>query len=175
MARLPLVSEQTHPDRAELIGRIRAERGRLLNLYGTLLHSPPVAEGWLRLLTAVRQQASLAGDVRELAILRVALVNGADYEFRTHVPFALREGFAQAQIDALGSWRESGLFNARYMAVLAYVDSMTRDIHVPDAVFEPLRAHFGAQELVELTVTVAAYNMVSRFLEALQVDLDGKS
>ncbi|HSO08080.1 MAG TPA: carboxymuconolactone decarboxylase family protein [Pelomicrobium sp.] len=174
MARLPLVNEQTHPDRAELIGRIRAERGKLLNLYGTLLHSPPVAEGWLKLLTAVRQQASLAGDVRELAILRVALINHADYEFRTHVPFALKEGITQAQIDALETWAQCGLFDARLAAVLAYVDSMTREIHVPDAVFEPLRAHFGAQELVELTVTVAAYNMVSRFLEAMQVDLDAK-
>lgn len=172
MARLPLVNEKTHPDRAELIARIRAERGKVLNLYGTLLHSPPVAEGWLRLLTAVRQQASLAGDARELAILRVALINHADYEFRTHVPFALAEGISQNQIDSLAAWRESGLFDTRLAAVLAYVDSMTREIHVPDAVFEPLRAFFNEQELVELTVTVAAYNMVSRFLEALQVDLD---
>jgi alkylhydroperoxidase family enzyme len=174
MARLPLVNEKTHPDRAELIARIRAERGKLLNLYGTLLHSPTVAEGWLQLLTAVRQQASLAGDVRELAILRVALINHADYEFRTHTPFALADGVTQAQIDALESWRDSGLFDARLAAVLDYVDSMTREIRVPDAVFEPLRAFFGEQELVELTVTVAAYNMVSRFLEALQVDVDAK-
>jgi alkylhydroperoxidase family enzyme len=175
MARLPVVNEQTHPDRAELIGRIRAERGRVLNLYGTLLHSPPVAEGWLKLLTAVRQQASLAGGVRELAILRVALINRADYEFKTHVPFALKDGISQAQIDALASWEQSGLFDARQAAVLRYVDSMTREIHVPDAVFEPLRPFFDAQALVELTVTVAAYNMVSRFLEALQVDLDTRS
>lgn len=174
MARLPLVNEQTHPDRAGLIARIRAERGKVLNLYGTLLHSPPVAEGWLKLLTAVRQQARLAGDARELAILRVATINGADYEFRTHVPFALAAGISQAQVDALGAWRESGLFDGRLAAVLAYAECMTREIHVPDAVFDPLRTHFDDQELVELTVTVAAYNMVSRFLEALQVDLDAE-
>jgi alkylhydroperoxidase family enzyme len=43
---------------------------------------------------------------------------------------------------------------------------------VPDALFEPLRRWFDPRQLVELTVTVAAYNMVSRFLEALKVEAD---
>lgn len=173
MARLPLVTEQTHPQHAELIARIRSQRGgKLLNLYATLLHSPPLAEGWLALLTAVRQQTRLDGPIRELVILRVALLNGARYEFNAHIPFALGEGLSQQQIDALSDWRGSSLFDPRQQAVLAYVDVMTRDIHVPDPVFEPLRQYFDARELVELSVTVAAYSMVSRFLEAVQVDLD---
>jgi alkylhydroperoxidase family enzyme len=56
--------------------------------------------------------------------------------------------------------------------VLAYTDAMTRDVHVPDAVFDPLRPHFDTRELTELTVTIAAYNLVSRFLEAVQIDHD---
>jgi len=35
-----------------------------------------------------------------------------------------------------------------------------------------LRAHLDERELVELTATVAAYNMVSRFLEALQIEIE---
>jgi alkylhydroperoxidase family enzyme len=54
--------------------------------------------------------------------------------------------------------------------VLRYVDSMTREIHVPDDIFQSVSAHFPTREMVELTVTVAAYNMVSRFLEALHMD-----
>jgi alkylhydroperoxidase family enzyme len=33
-----------------------------------------------------------------------------------------------------------------------------------------VRRHFSDREVVELTATVAAYNMVSRFLEALQIE-----
>ncbi|GIX28773.1 MAG: carboxymuconolactone decarboxylase [Burkholderiales bacterium] len=173
MARLPLVSEQTHPELSPLIERIREERGgRLLNLYATLLHSPPVAEGWLKLLTAVRQHTRLDPALRELAILRVALINEAQYEYRTHVPFALQAGLTPEQLEALPAWGESPLFDQRARDVLAYVDAMTRDVHVPDALFEPLRRWFDPRQLVELTVTVAAYNMVSRFLEALQVEAD---
>ena len=47
---------------------------------------------------------------------------------------------------------------------------MTRDIHVPDAMFEALRPHFNVCEIVELTATIGGYNLVSRFLEALAAD-----
>jgi alkylhydroperoxidase family enzyme len=47
---------------------------------------------------------------------------------------------------------------------------MTRDVHVPDDVFAPVRQHFDDREITELTATIAAYNLVSRFLEALHVD-----
>ena len=75
----------------------------------------------------------------------------------------------QAQLDALDGWQDSALFDARERAVLAYTDAMTRQVQVPDAVFQAARQAMGSDKLlVELTATVAAY-MVSRFLEALQV------
>jgi len=77
---------------------------------------------------------------------------------------------SQAQLDALDAWESSGLFNDREKAVLAYTDAMTRHVQVPEPVFQAARAAMGSDKLmVELTATVAAYNMVSRFLEALQV------
>lgn len=170
MARLPY-SDSSNPEIATVVERIERERGKVLNLYGMLLNSPPVAEGWLAFLTAIRQKCKLSGHDRELVIMRVAVLNGADYEFRAHVPFALKDGITEAQIDAL---RDSRLdaFDARERDILAYCDSMTREIHVPDAVFQAVKPHFDDREMVELTATIAAYNLVSRFLEALQVDHD---
>jgi alkylhydroperoxidase family enzyme len=118
----------------------------------------------------LRQQSKLLGRCRELAILWVAIVNGADYEYKSHVPFGLKESLTQKQIDALPNWQTSDAFNAAERAVLAYADSMTKEIQVPDSKFEPLRPHFDARELTELTATIAAYNLVSRFLEAVQID-----
>jgi hypothetical protein len=76
----------------------------------------------------------------------------------------------QEQIDAIAHWEEAKLFSPVQRAVLAYTDSMTRDVHVPDDVFEQVHPHFNDRGMTELTATVAAYNLVSRFLEALQVD-----
>ena len=169
MARIPYADEN-HEEVKALAERIRKERGRMSNLYRLLLNSPPVARGWLDLLTAVRQQCKLSGRYREICILRIAIVNGADYEYVSHVPLGLKEGLAREQIDALRDWQESSAFNAADRAVLAYTDSMTNDVHVPDHVFDALKPHFDARELTELTVTIAAYNLVSRFLEAVKID-----
>ena len=158
------------PEIAPLAARIRAERGgKLLNLYRMLLHSPPVAEGWLAFLTAIRQKCNLPARVRELVIMRIAVLNAAEYEFQAHLPFAREERVSEAQIEALRTGNLA-LFDERERAALAYAEAMTRTIRVPDDVFAAVRRHFAEREMVELTATIGAYNLVSRFLEALQVD-----
>jgi 4-carboxymuconolactone decarboxylase len=44
------------------------------------------------------------------------------------------------------------------------MDVMTKDISVPEEVFELVKKSFSYTEIVELTATVGAYNGVSRFL-----------
>ncbi len=161
-----------NPELAPLIARIERERGRLLALYRMLLHSPPVAEGWLGLFTALRQRARLPARYRELATLRIAVVTGADYQFAAHVPYARQAGLDDAQIEALAAGREPAGLSDADRAVLEYAEAMTRRPQVPEEVFARVRAQFDERELVELTATIGGYNLVSRFLEALQVDHD---
>ena len=169
MARIPYADDK-NPEVAELAAQILKERGKMHNLYRMLLNSPPVARGWLNLLTAVRQQAKLSGKYRELSILLVAIINGAEYERASHVPHAKKEGLTDAQIDALADWRKSKAFDEVERSVLAYTEAMTKEVHVSDAVFAAVTKHFDQREMTELTATIAAYNLVSRFLEALQID-----
>lgn len=170
MARLPY-PDLSRPDIAPVAERIKAERGgKILNLYHMLLHSPPVADGWRAFLTAIRQQCQLAGRYRELAILQVAVINKADYEFNAHVPFALREGVTRTQLDEMRAGRMPQDFTDADRAVLACTDAMTRHIQVPEAVFAAVRKHFPDREAMELVATIAAYNTVSRFLVAIQID-----
>lgn len=168
MARLPY-ADLTHPDVSPLVDQIVAERGSVLHLYQMLLQSPPVAQGWLSHLTGIRQKTLLPGSLRELVIVRVALLNRAPYEADQHVPIALQEGITQAQIDDLNEWRSSTLFSEKERATLDYTDAMTRHVQVPDDIYLAVQQQFTPRELVELTATVATYNMVSRFLEALQI------
>jgi AhpD family alkylhydroperoxidase len=150
--------------------KIRQRRGgRLTPLDEMLLHSPPFADGWNSLLGAIRGESTLPPDLRELAVLRVAELNGAEYEWTAHEPVARRAGMTGAQLAAVRVGGDVGVLDERQRAVIAYTDAMTRDIAVPDALFELVRAHFDERQVVELTVTVGAYNLVSRFLVALQV------
>jgi AhpD family alkylhydroperoxidase len=169
MARLEYAdigAEKTKP----LAKRIVAERGQMLHIYRMLLHSPAVTEGWLGMMTAIRQRCALAGDLRELCIMRIAQLNGAAYEAEQHHAFALKEGVSEAQLEELEDWENSKLFSPLQRAVLDYTDTMTIDVKVPDKVFAAVRAHFDEGGMVELTATIASYNMVSRFLVALGVE-----
>jgi len=171
MARLEHVNESSPGIDAELLRTIQARRGgNLLNLDRQLLHSAPLARGWNALMGAIRGEMQLDGALRELVILRVAVLNRAPYEFFQHAPVALAEGLSQAQLDAVPAWQDSALFDARERDVLAYTDAMTLQVQVPAPRFDALRTHLDERQVVELTATVASYNMVSRFLEALQIE-----
>jgi AhpD family alkylhydroperoxidase len=159
----------TRSELATVEASIRAERGEIPLLYQVLLNSAPIAEGWEKMLTAVRNRSSVPADLREMVIMRVAVLNRAPYELEAHRPVALRCGVSEAKIEALHAWEPGAVFTPLERAVLALTDAMTRDVQVPDALFEPLRAHFDSREILELVATVAAYNMVSRLLAALHI------
>ncbi len=168
--RVPLVEPGTRPELAAIESRIMAERGRISLLYQVLLNSGPIASGWERLLTAVRNETGVPADLRELIILRVAVLNGAAFEFDAHVPHAQKAGVSARKIQAVREQALSDVFAPLERLVLELADAMTRDIVVPSAVMEPLRDCFDAKSVVEIVATVAAYNMVSRLLVALHIE-----
>ena len=172
MARVSLIDPAEHPDLAELVGRIRSgRRGTLLNIYRLLLHSPPLAERWYDQVSAVRFQTHLDGAIRELTIIRVGVLNRVAYVVNQHAPtYAIEEGLTSEQVADIAEWRSSSRFDDRQRAVLAYVDSMTLEVQVPDAVFADVRKHFDERQTVELTVLIGTYNMHTRVLQALEID-----
>jgi alkylhydroperoxidase family enzyme len=174
MARVPLIQEQDHPEHAELIEKFRAgRRGRLINIYRMLLNSPALAESWFNHSNAVRWKTKLDGRLREMVIIRMGHLAGSQYVLRQHVPsLALADGLTLEECDALADWRGSKFFDALERAVLAYTDTMTRDITVPDAVFAEVKRHFDDRQIVELTVLIGTYNMNARVLQALELDLE---
>jgi len=169
MARIPY-ADPDKPEHREAAAHIVASRKRLGHLHRMLLHSPPVAMGWIELYDAVRWKTVLPGKLRELAMCQVAAINDAQYEWAAHAPIALKEGATQAQLDALPDWAKSDAFDARERATLGLCDAMTKHVHVPSEVFAAARAALSERELVELVVTIAGYNCVSRVLEAFEIN-----
>ena len=163
------------PDIAEpkaIVDAIRVRRGgTLLNLDRMLMHSPALARGWNAFLGDVRNNLELRPRLRELAMCQVALLNGANYEFHHHAPEFLKAGGTQVQLDALrGAASVSAAFDADDRAIIALIRAITVDVNVSDAVFDAARAALKSDQLtVELVGVVATYNMVSRFLVALDI------
>ncbi|KAI3092038.1 hypothetical protein CBS147338_8007 [Penicillium roqueforti] len=168
--RLPYVADPpatSTPDEARILASVQARRAPnpLLPLDLALLHSYPVTEGWNSFIGAIRTRTTLTTVVRELAICRVAVVNGALFEWEQHAPLLVEGGLGSEALQFIrdtqadfSSEAASSVLSAEQRAVLKYTDAMTKTVTVPDEVFAELRGCFDEREVVEITATIAAYN-----------------
>ncbi len=165
---------------ADLVAAIRARRagGRLLNLDRMLLNSPPIARGWNTYMGSIRRDLNVSPILRELAICAVAHLNRAPYELYQHAPEFLAAGGAQSQLNALEDIEtahdNTTAFDRAERATLKLTYEMTRNIEPSRATLDEIRALLPNEQVVEIIGTIAAYNMVSRFLIALGINTDGE-
>ncbi|NQY90470.1 MAG: carboxymuconolactone decarboxylase family protein [Deltaproteobacteria bacterium] len=147
--------------------------GRPLNIFRMLAWSPGLLAGFQDMGAVVLGGLELDATLREIAILRVARVAGAGYEWAQHVPMGMACGVTQAQVDALEQGEaDSDAFSELERDVIAAADELLADARLGDATLEKLRAALGDRQVVELLVAVGFYTMVSRFLESTGVELE---
>jgi len=171
--RLPPWTQDLAPRNRELVAAIEARRGgTLLNLDRMLLWSEPLARGWNGYLRTIRTELALSPFLRELAICVVARLTGAQYEFHHHAPVLKDAGATDAQLAALDD-PDAAAANPHYddlqRAVIRFAIASTREVKVPDDLFDELKRRLPPNELVELVAATATYNMVARFLVALDI------
>ena len=154
---------------ADMYARIRAKRGRLLNIHQVVGHAPKMLRAQATYATALREESSLPRDLQELLILRIAQVNASDYEQSVHRPIAIACGVSPAKIEALAAWQTSASFDTRERAALAFVDQAARSGDVDDNAFAAVANIFSPQEIVELAALIGWYVGNSRFVRALQI------
>lgn len=174
--RLPDWTAEAAARDPKLLEAILARRGgQFINLDLALLWSEPLARGWNAHLGAVRREFSVPARLKEIAICTVARLTGADYEFNHHWPEYVRAGgdeALRARIQDPDSAASDTAFTEDERLAIRYATVMTRDVRVPRQLFDLVKARFSPTELVELTAAIATYNMVARFLVALEVDED---
>jgi len=142
------------------VQRLLKSRGKagLSYLDRTLLHSPPLARGFLQFFTAVRGKTTLPADVMELAMCRVAALNGAAYEWMHHAPLLKTAGLSDEAVETVRSAKAGaqggegqGDLSPRLWKVLRYTDAMTKQVHVPDEIFEAVKGELDERQVVELS------------------------
>ncbi len=183
--RIPHWTSEAQPRAAALVDAIKARRGgELINLDRALLWSEPLARAWNVYLKAVRTELGASRKLRELGICTVALLTGAAYEYHHHAPDFIAAGGTQAELDLLNTWLKADArgavpagqtvwsASAIEPVVVQFAAQMTLDVVVSDATFKALSAQISTSELVELTAAIATYNMVARFLVALDVNIE---
>jgi alkylhydroperoxidase family enzyme len=170
MARLPYVDPATAP---EEVRQVLAQLPVQLNVFRMMAHAETGFRPLLGLGTAILARQQLQPKLRELAILRVATLSSARYEWVQHVPIAQATGASEAQVAAIERGEiDATCFDTLERVVLRFTTEVVRDVRASDATFAELAGRVSAREVVELTLTIGYYMMIARLLETMAVDLD---
>ncbi len=106
----------------------------------------------------------------ELVKIRASQINGCAYCLDMHTKDARERGEKEQRIYAVAAWHEAPFFTEQERAALAWAEAVTRvgKTHVPDDVYELVRAQFGEKELVDLTLAIVAINGWNRLAVAFR-------
>ncbi len=170
MARIPYVDPATAP---EGVREVLAGLPANLNIFRIMAHAETNLGPLLGLGTSILTQQKLDARLRELAILRVARLSHAEYEWVQHVPIAELVGASKAEIEALERGDiESDCFDELAREVLRFTTEVVETVGASKECFDRLSEKLSAQEVVELILAIGFYMMVARLMESTEIDLD---
>ncbi|KAJ7682291.1 AhpD-like protein [Mycena polygramma] len=115
--------------------------------------------------------------MRELFILRTAVLNGAAYQWGQHESVGRAEGLTTRQLKVLRfapegvvTLADKRVLGDSLAAALAFADAITTSVRVPTHIYNNLARFLSPQQMVEAVSTAGSYAFVSRFTVALNVD-----
>jgi alkylhydroperoxidase family enzyme len=117
----------------------------------------------------------LSPTLRELAILRTAIVGDCKFEYSQHLKVAQMPEVVvipREKLGAIKSWTTSGVYTAEERAVMAATDELIGRNLIEDATFAELKSHLSDEQIVELIFVITTYRMHGMMLRALHLEFD---
>jgi NAD(P)-dependent dehydrogenase (short-subunit alcohol dehydrogenase family) len=162
------------PSDDQLRDDVRDALGNLppLNIFRMLATLPSSFRPFLELGGSLLGDPELDPRIREIAILRVAHVTRAPYEWAQHVQLGRNVGLGDAEIEAVRSEDPGRELGTEGALVCRAVDEISRDVRLSDEALELLLGRYGVRRACSLILCASYYNMVSRFLESTRVEIE---
>ena len=143
-----------------------------LNLYMTLARHPTFYRPPAVQSAYIRTGSTLSGRVREILILRIGWLCGAEYEWAQHVRAGRREGLTDEEMRRIGVGATAPGWDPFEAALIRAADELHRDDTITHATWNELAERYSEQELIDVVITVAGYRMVSMALNSLGTPLE---
>lgn len=173
----PLEQEVLDPSATALIDQIRRAAGGVPvdvapEYFRTMIRHPRLFRSQMELGTVLFQGA-LPPLERELAVLRVAWLCGAPYEWAQHVGIAERLGMASETIERARQGTAAGGWSEHERAILAAVEELLEDKVIADATWAVLARSWDEAQLIEFPMMVGQYVATAYVQNSLRVRLEG--
>lgn len=149
----------------------------LLNVFKILGHQPEYGHAFTNMILAILKDGVLSWQMKELLILKTTLENKCMYCVTQHERVADVLGVSTSKVASLQgtSYRNSPEFSQKETALLDYVMQITEDANdVSPRLWDRLKAHCTEAEIVDATFVISTYVSVSKFADALGLELEDK-
>jgi 4-carboxymuconolactone decarboxylase len=149
--------------------KVEREDGALMGPWNPWLHEPAIGKAIWDLTLAMTANASLADNVRQIAILVVGARFDAAYELYAHIAVAEREGMKPERLAALvADLKPTDLTKEENVAFdVAY--KLVRGGILPEPLYRLAVETFGQHGANELIYLVGLYSLVSTTLNGFNV------
>lgn len=149
--------------------RTCTDDGELLGPFNALLYAPELGEAVQRIGELLRFDGRLPARLRELVILAVASACGSDYEWYAHSRVAEGLGVTEEELAALSVGEVPQECDRAETAGVKMCLELVRSSRVDEETYEQTRRCFDEAEIVELTVLVGYYRLLSGMLATFDV------
>ena len=147
-------------------------RPKGLHILGTFAHHPELARAFMVFNSHVLHMTTLEPRQRELIVLRVAALRGADYEWAQHAVIAGDHGIRDDDLERVRRGPDAPGWSPADAALLRAVDELVADATISDQTWAALTGDLDDQQLLDLVFTVGAYDVLAMMMLACRTPLD---
>jgi len=174
--RLPVLTEDAlDADQRRLLDAMRAgprgARAQLRGPFAVYMHAPAYGELTQQLGAYVRFNTALAPRLSEFAILCIARIWRAQYEWHAHAPIAESAGVKPQTISAIKAGRTPATAPRDERAIWDFVRELHKRRRVGERTYKRVHAVLGDRGMVELVGIIGYYTGVSMVLNVFNVPL----
>ena len=165
----PLDEGSRSTRQAEVIAELVV--GPTVNIYTTLARAPELALAMVNLGRTLRAGGIPERD-REILILRTGWNCGSAYELAQHRRMALEIGMDEGDLERVRVGPGAPGWDPFEAQLCRFADELHRANDVTDATWAALAERYDEQQLIQATMLVGYYHLVSFSLNTLRVPLE---
>jgi len=147
----------------------------LLNIFKVFGHTPELGTVFTDLVMAILKDGELDWVTKELLILKATHRNECQYCVVQHETLSKRLGISEEKIEDIGDirYQTSPHFNDAERALLDLTVQIGVDANnLPRELWDRLNQHYTQAQIVEAVFTITQYIAISKFGDALGVELE---
>jgi 4-carboxymuconolactone decarboxylase len=149
--------------------RVTTEDGRLIGPFNSFLLQPEVAEKFLDLTAAASDHWTHSPRMREVVIVAVGAVWGAEYELYAHTTLARQAGLSDDAVTTLANGGIPGDLSDDEKIAARVAHELSAHHRIDDELYREAEKAFGRTGLFDIAALIGQYHTVCTLLTLFEV------